>query len=84
VNAVLNSMADVSRTFNTRSMSDAERELHIRDCGWLMEDAMRRYCETGCFSYRGEADHWKLLMNEAIRGRSPAQVAKMERELGLA
>jgi hypothetical protein len=64
-------------------MTDSEREQHIKDCGWLMEDAMRRYCETGDFGYRGEADRWKLLMNDAIKSRSPAQVAKMEQERGL-
>lgn len=65
-------------------MSDEEREAHIRDCAWLMEDAMRRWCETGDFGYRGEADRWRLLMEEAIKARSPEYVAKLERERGLA
>jgi hypothetical protein len=65
-------------------LTDAERERHIRDCAWLMEDAMRRYYETGCFGYRGEASRWRLLMEEAIKGRSAEQVARMERERGLA
>jgi hypothetical protein len=65
-------------------LSDKERELHIRSCAWLMEDAMRRYYDTSYIGYRGEADRWRLLMEEAIKGRSPAQVAKMERERGLA
>lgn len=65
------------------AMSDEEREKHIASCGYLMEDAWRRYCETGCFSHRGEADRWRLLMEEAIRGRSAAQVARLERERGL-
>lgn len=65
------------------SLSDEERELHIRSCGYLMENAMRRWCETGDFGYRGEADRWKVLMQEAIKGRSAAQVARMERERGL-
>jgi hypothetical protein len=65
------------------SLSDDERESHIRDCAWLMEDAMRRWHETSDFGYRGEADRWRLLMEEAIRGRSPAQVARMEAERGL-
>jgi hypothetical protein len=83
MNAVLRAMSDMSSEFSTRSMTDDEREQHIKDCGWLMEDAMRRHCETGCFSYRGEADRWKLLMHEAIRGRSAEQVARMEAERGL-
>lgn len=69
---------------NLSAMSDKERELHIKSCAWLMEDAMRRYYETSCFSHRGEADRWRLLMEEAIKSRSPAQVKRMERERGLA
>lgn len=65
-------------------LSDAERELHIKDCAWLMEDAMQRYYETGCFSHRGAADRWRLLMEEAIKGRSPEYVAKLEKDRGLA
>jgi hypothetical protein len=65
-------------------MSDNEREAHIRDCAWLMEDAMRRWHETSDFGYRGEADRWRLLMEEAIRGRSPEYVAKLEAQRGLA
>jgi hypothetical protein len=66
-----------------KPLSDEEREAHIKACGVLMEDAMRRWCETGCFSHRGEADRWKLLMEEAIRSRPPEYVAKLERERGL-
>jgi hypothetical protein len=66
------------------AVSDDERELHIKNCGYLMEDAMRRWCETGDFGFRGEADRWRLLMQEAIRARSPEYVAKLERERGLA
>jgi hypothetical protein len=64
-------------------MTDSERERHIRDCGRLMEDSMRAYHLTGCFSHRGDADKWRLLMHEAIRGRSAEQVARMEAERGL-
>ena len=65
-------------------MTDQERELHIRDCGRLMEDSMRAYHLTGCFSHRGDADHFRLLMQEAIRSRPPAFVAKLEQERGIA
>jgi hypothetical protein len=65
-------------------MSDNEREAHIRDCAWLMEDAMRRFHESGCFTHRGEASRWRLLMEEAIRGRSPEFVRKLELERGIA
>jgi hypothetical protein len=83
MNAVLAAMPDHITEISTKSMSDRERELHIKDCARLMEDAMARYYETGCFSHRGDADRFRLLMEEAIRGRSPEQVAKMESELGL-
>lgn len=64
-------------------LSDQEREDHIRDCAWLMEDAMRRYHETSDFGYRGESDRWRLLMEAAINSRSPEYVARLERERGL-
>jgi hypothetical protein len=65
-------------------LSDRERELHIRSCAWLMEDSMRNWHLTGCFTHRGAADRWRILMEEAIKGRSKAQVARMEAERGLA
>lgn len=65
-------------------MTDEERERHIRSCGTLMEAAMQRWHDHGDFADRGEADRWRLLMQEAIKGRSAAQVARMERERGLA
>jgi hypothetical protein len=66
-----------------RVMSDAERELHIKSCAKVVEDCMQRWYETGCFAYRGDADRFRLLMEEAIKGRSLAQVRRMERERGL-
>jgi hypothetical protein len=84
MNAVLAAMPDHITEISTRSMSDAELEKHIRDCAWLMEDAMARYYETGCFSHRGDADRFRLLMEEAIRGRSPEVIERMEQERGLA
>lgn len=65
------------------SLTDAERERHIKHCGELMELAMQRWYETGDFGHRGEADRWRILMEEAIKSRSPAQVARMEAERGL-
>lgn len=52
-------------------MTDAEREAHIADCGRLMQKAY------------GEGDHagarrWLELQAEAIRARTPRQVARME------
>lgn len=75
--------SEFARSIRRTSLTDAELERHIKSCGWLMEDAMQRWYDTGCFSHRGEADRWRLLMEEAIKSRSPAQVAKMERERGI-
>jgi hypothetical protein len=52
-------------------MNDQEREAHIVDCGTLMLKAMEEGDRTG-------AKRWLKLQNEAVLGRSPAQVAKLE------
>ena len=65
-------------------MNDAELEAHIEDLGLLMVAAYSRYEVSGCFADRGEADGWRLHMEEAIASRSPAQVARMDVERGLA
>jgi hypothetical protein len=83
MNAVLAAMPDHITEISTKSMSDRERELHIRDLGWLIEDSMARYYETSCLTHRGDADRFRLLMEEAIRGRSQEQVARLEKERGL-
>jgi hypothetical protein len=69
MNAVLAAMPDHITEISTRSMSDRELSQHIKDCAWLMEDAMARYYETGCFSHRGDADRFRLLMEEAMKQR---------------
>ncbi len=66
-----------------RPMSDAERELHIKDCGDLMQAAMVRYEESNNFHDRADADSWRILMERAIKARSPEQVALMEQERGI-
>lgn len=66
-----------------RPMSDAERELHIKDCGDLMQAAMVRYEDSNNFHDRADADAWRMLMEKAIKSRSPEQVARMEKEKGL-
>lgn len=65
-------------------MTDQERELHIVHCGRMMLEAWHRWEESGCFSDRGEADHWLRLQNEAVKARSEAQVASLEDARGLA
>ncbi len=66
-----------------RRLTAAELELHIASCGYLMLEAYKRYEASGCFGDRGEADRWKVLMEEAIKSRSAAQVARMEAARGL-
>jgi hypothetical protein len=65
-------------------MSDAEREAAIVQAGKAIEHYMAEYERTGCFGARGDADRSRRLMEMLIRGRSPEQVARMERERGLA
>lgn len=65
-------------------MSDEELEDHIQACTLLMELAYERYERDGFMADRGDADRWMRLRDEAIRSRSPAQVARLERERGLA
>lgn len=55
-------------------MTDDERELHIRDCGCLIESAYKA-------GNHEEAKDWLQVMNQAIAARSPAQVEKMEQAL---
>ena len=61
-----------------------EIEIHIQQCGQLMQDAYARYEVSGCFADRGEADAWRMTMERAIALRSPAVVASMEAEMGMA
>ena len=65
-------------------LSDAELEIHIAAMGERMLEAYARYEATGCLGDRGEADGWRLLMQDAIGARRPAVVAGMERARGIA
>lgn len=60
----------------TGSMTDAELEAHILDCGRLMLEAMAA-------GNRQEADEWLQAQAYAIKCRSPEKVREMERERGL-
>jgi len=55
-------------------MTDAEREQHIVDCGYLLEKAMAE-------GNADEAQHQMALMYAAIEARSPAQQARMTAEI---
>jgi hypothetical protein len=65
------------------TLSDLSREVAIQHEAREVEQCMRRYGETNCFSDRGAADRARLRMEELIKGRSAAQVERMERERGL-
>ena len=52
-------------------MDDDQREIHIKHCGELMEAS---YAQGN----REAAMDWLQAQNEAIKGRSAAQVAWME------
>lgn len=65
-------------------MTDQEHEKSIAKIGEKMESAYAKWEVTGCFSDRGEADGWRLQMEEAIASRSPEQVAILEAGRGLA
>lgn len=56
--------------------SDDELEHHITDLGRLIERAMAD-------GDRASAVRWSNERTEAIKSRSPAQVARMEQEKGL-
>lgn len=57
-------------------MTDEELEQHIADLGRLIVKSYRE-------GDRASAVAWSAARTAAIKGRSPAQVARMERDLGL-
>lgn len=65
-------------------MSDEEREDAIRRAGNAIEHHMAQYAASSNLADRGDADRARLLMQQLIAGRSAEQVARMERERGLA
>jgi hypothetical protein len=62
---------------------DAENEKHAAACGWLSLRAYAAYEAFGCEEDRAEARRWGEMRDQAVRARSPAQVARMEKERGL-
>ncbi|HBH39607.1 MAG TPA: hypothetical protein DDX06_14620 [Curvibacter sp.] len=61
----------------TAILTDQEREQHIAACGRLMLEAMAE-------GRRADAEAWLQAQGDAIRGRSPEQITRMEVERGLA
>lgn len=66
-----------------RSLDD-ENEKHIANCGHLSLLAYAAYSAFGCEDDRAEANRWRVLRDEAVKARSPAQVRRMELARGLA
>lgn len=62
-----------------QDLNDKELERHIRDCGGRVLFHMAEWERFGNFADRGAAQYWLNLQNDAIRARSPAQVARMEK-----
>ena len=75
-------LSDVADTVGMGGI-DAERELHIADCGRHMLAAYARYEASGCLGDRGEADRWRLMQAEAIKARGADVVAQLEAARGL-
>lgn len=63
-------------TTDPKDMTEAEREAHIGDCGRLVESEMKA-------GNREAAMSWLQAMEEAIKTRTPEQVARLEAERGL-
>ena len=93
--AIRPSMPDATRHFGPmgesqaradvgEGLQDADLEQHIRECGQEMQAAYARYEADSEIASLGDAHYWRNAMEQAIRGRSAAQVAQMEAERGLA
>lgn len=68
------------------TLVDEARELEIAWAAKNMEIAHLSMQTPGAdyMHLAGERDHWKSVMETAIKARSPAKVAAMERAKGLA
>lgn len=65
-------------------LSDSERENAIHRAGDLFLKYMAKYEATSDLQYLGDAKRALLNQSLLIKGRSPEQVARMEKERGLA
>lgn len=54
-------------------MTIEQLEQHIKESGSLMATALMQYELSGCFADRGEADQYKLRMEQAIAERKARQ-----------
>jgi hypothetical protein len=64
-------------------LTDAQREAAIKLAGEAIERHMARYQQSHCFADLGAADRARLSMEALIKGRSAAQIHRMEVERGL-
>lgn len=64
-------------------MTDTERESEIARLSAEMEAAYALRQSDGCFAAKGRADSLMRQRDDLVRGRSAAQVARMEAERGL-
>ena len=64
-------------------MTDRQREIYIKAMGDKLNAAHAQYEVSHCFADKGTALGIKCRMEAAIAARSPAQVARMEANLGL-
>ena len=68
-----------------QDLIDEARELEIAWAGKNIEVAQKLLEQPGAdhFHCSGQRDHWKLVMSNCINARSPAQIARLEKERGL-
>lgn len=83
VSTSVESLPDVGRSAHHR-LTDSERENAIHRAGDLFLKYMAKYEATSDLQYLGDARRALLNQSLLIQGRSPEQVARMEKERGLA
>ncbi len=65
------------------TLTNDQREAAIALAGRAIERHMTTYKQTNCFDALGMADRARMSMETLIKGRSAAQVARMEADRGL-
>lgn len=58
-------------------MTDEQREKSIADLAILIDGATQRWDKDGCFHAKGQADGYRVHMDQLIKGRSPEKAARM-------
>ena len=65
------------RLFYWPFMTDEQREKSIADLAILIDGATQRWDKDGCFHAKGQADGYRVHMDQLIKGRSPEKAARM-------